>query len=287
MKKILFLAVVMILQSCAYTYYQVYEVKSDIQQKENALVYYDENCEIIYNLWSESGTMDFVLTNKTFEDIYVDMSKSFFIVNGLAYDYYKGREYTNSVTTQEASSVGVTNAFYGIASKSASATAYGASLWTPMSVSIAKGVSAGAGIAKSATISKLVGQTSAVKTREEKEVLVPAGASKVVKSFSISDYVYLECDNKDFNQPKKESEKITYAEENSPLNFKNRIVYSVNGKEKRVVNSFYVASVQNIKETTMIKEEYEKDCMTKMEKKKQYMTVSAPNMFYNTYSLQP
>ena len=124
-------------------------------------------------------------------------------------------------------------------------------------------------------------------TREEKEILVPAGASKIIKSFGVSDYVYLECDNVDFNEPKKESEKIIYTEEKSPLRFKNRIVYSINGEEKRVVNSFWVESVQNIDENTMMEDVLEKNCITKIKETNKYMKMSAPNMFYNTYYLQP
>jgi hypothetical protein len=266
----------------------VYEVGSDVQKRDNALVYSDENCEIIYNLWGERGTMDFVLTNKTTEDIYVNMAKSFFIINGLAHDYYTDREYTKSVLSQESSSVGLTNSFYGSVSKSASAAAYREGIWNPLvSVSLSKSVTAGVGTSKSSNVVKSVGQSSSVTTREEREILVPAGASKIIRSFGISDYVYLECDNDEFNMPKKESEKIVYGADKSPLQFKNRIVYSLNGKENRVVNSFWVESVQNITESRMTESVYEKDCITKIKETTKYLKNGGPNKFYNTYELQP
>ena len=287
MKQILFLVSIMMLQSCAYKYYQVYEVGSDVEKKENALVYSDENCEIIYNLWAESGTMDFVMTNKTTEDIYVNMTKSFFVINGLAHDYYKDREYTSTVASQETSTAGLTNSFYSSTTKSALATVYGYRMWTPGTIGYAKSVNTGVGVSKNVNVTKSLGHSASVMTREEKEILVPAGASKIIKSFGVSDYVYLECDNVDFNEPKKESEKIIYTEEKSPLRFKNRIVYSINGEEKRVVNSFWVESVQNIDENTMMEDVLEKNCITKIKETNKYMKMSAPNMFYNTYYLQP
>ena len=68
MKSIRFIFVALItlgLQSCWKVYYQVYEVGTDINKTDNALVYTDENCDIIYNLWDKSGSMDFIFTNKT------------------------------------------------------------------------------------------------------------------------------------------------------------------------------------------------------------------------------
>ena len=73
MKKILFISSVIsffLIHGCASSYYQLYEVDTDITKTEDALVYSDENCDIIYNLWAKSGSMDFIFTNKTDKDIY-------------------------------------------------------------------------------------------------------------------------------------------------------------------------------------------------------------------------
>ena len=115
----------MLIQGCASIYYQLYEVDSDVAKTNEALVYSDEHCDIIYNLWDESGSMDFVFTNKTDKDIYIDLTHSFFIQNGMAYDYYSDKEYTSTRTISESST----------ASLMASYTKYGYThtpyLWTP------------------------------------------------------------------------------------------------------------------------------------------------------------
>ena len=77
------------LQSCATTYYQVYDVETEgLQSSKEKIVYNDDNCEIIYDLWCEQGTLNFLFKNNSETDIHIDLSQSFFIRNGIAYDYY-------------------------------------------------------------------------------------------------------------------------------------------------------------------------------------------------------
>jgi hypothetical protein len=87
--------------SCMPTYfYQVYKVKPlDKNAVEgNILIFEDENCVVNYNLWGENGSVDFEFFNKSDQNIYLDLNESFFILNGIANDYFKNR-----VTTTAAS----------------------------------------------------------------------------------------------------------------------------------------------------------------------------------------
>jgi hypothetical protein len=87
------------------TFYQIYKTaySQTMFQKDNTLVYEDDNCTVTYNLWSEYGNAGFAFFNKSEENIYVNLGESFFIRNGMAYDYYQSRTFSESqsVTFQE------------------------------------------------------------------------------------------------------------------------------------------------------------------------------------------
>ena len=268
---ILMATITILLQGCSsYHYCQLYEVDTDVEKKENALVYSDENCDIIYNLWANSGSMDFIFTNKTDKDIFIDLTRSFFIQNGIAYDYYSDKEYTSTVTIGEAST----------SELMASYTKYGYThtpyLWTPTSIS--------RGAKVSSTFTS--GYSSSVTTKTEKYIYVPAKASKIVRSFSISNHIYLICGNDELNAPNKESEKITYTKDESPLNFRNRITYILNNDTHNVDNEFWITSVRNYNASYLKKTRDDVvDCITKKRERKDYFRISGANMFYNDYDL--
>ena len=272
------------LQACGtINYYQVYEVGTDIKQTNEALVYEDENCDIIYNLWEDAGSMDFVFTNKTDKDIYIDLAQSFFIQNGIAVDYYTDREFTSTTTVGATSTTSLLESYTASAIKGY--TKYGythtPNLWTPTTVN--RGSQISHSITAGSTTSVTSGHSASVTTRAKRYICVPANASKIVRSFGISDYVYMICENNDFNLPKKESEKITYTKEESPLNFRNRITYIIDEINYTVDNQFWVISVQNYKKNSIIKNETVTNCFTKMREEKSYFIISGPNMFYNNY----
>ena len=83
--------------STTYSYYQVGEirpvddnVKIDINSK---LIYFDDNIFIEYSFWSSYGNVSFVIKNLTDTDITIHLDKSFFIRNGMAYDYFQDKAY--------------------------------------------------------------------------------------------------------------------------------------------------------------------------------------------------
>lgn len=94
MKKYLFFAIAIlaiILSSCYTTsyYYQIYDVKSYGEGMTSNLIYEDNYVKITYNFWKDGGDGDFLIENTSSQDIYVDLSKCFFIYNDYAFDYYK------------------------------------------------------------------------------------------------------------------------------------------------------------------------------------------------------
>ncbi|MBO4443945.1 MAG: hypothetical protein J5814_04170 [Bacteroidaceae bacterium] len=270
---ILFAVLAVTLASCSTTtkIYQVYDVEStDLKQSDGCLAFSNEDCEITYaSMWAEGGDVSFVFENKTDKDIYLYMSKSFFIRNGVAYDYYDDKEYSKTSTI----SLGASEAY--------AASAYGKFItnggrYYPGTVS--KVVTGEAGIASSYGVS----------TKEPELICVPAHSMKIIPGFSISKYFYLDCDDKDFNTPKKKSNTINYSKDNSPVVFRNRIAYAYGTSDeiKYIDNEFYVSSVTNYKDKEGVTYELskEKDCISKKETETSNSLISGSKRFYNTKS---
>ena len=68
---------------------------SDIKTKNGLLVYEDNNCQVSYNFWGDKGNIGFNFYNKTDKDIYLNLSESYFILNGVANDYFRDRSFTS------------------------------------------------------------------------------------------------------------------------------------------------------------------------------------------------
>jgi len=116
MKQILFfLLIAFSVTSCKVNYYQVYGVESnDLKQKDNSMVFENEDCKISYNLWGAYGSMAFIFENKTNQDIFIDLTQTFFIKNGAANDYYMNRSYERRTFAALNLGYSVSNTFIGL-----------------------------------------------------------------------------------------------------------------------------------------------------------------------------
>lgn len=260
------------LTSCSSKYYyQVYEVKSEnLESQSNMLKFEDENCIVYYNLWDNAGNLSFVLKNKTDNDLVVDLTRSFFIKNGVAYDYYKEQTVTNSQTSALSSTAGLKASY--------SKVAYEYPTWSPVLVT-------GQAQVQKGIISAL---STSVETKLPSYVIIPAKTSKFLSGFKISDYVYKECGNLNMNYPKMESETIKYTIENSPLSFSNRIAYKFDGKEDLmyIQNDFWVSSLTNYSEKFIIEKVTVDNCDNPKSPIKTVLKTNkkeSPDKFYNTY----
>lgn len=112
MNKILMIAAcigAVVLTSCKSVCYQVYNVAApEATTSETDIKYAYEDITVSYNFWSNGGEPGFTITNNSDNIVNVDLTKSFFVLNGIAYDYYVDREYTSVVTG------GVTAAYWGL-----------------------------------------------------------------------------------------------------------------------------------------------------------------------------
>lgn len=255
--------------SCNPTYYQVYRVdSSDLKQRENSMVYENDDCKISYNLWGQKGTMVFIFENKTNEDIFVDMTQTFFIKNGAANDYFRNRTY--ETRTYEDLTLGY----------SVSKTYIGIDGYWPMQYE----VPTAAALKAIANLKK--GVSSAVSIKESEYVCVPAHSYKVIDSYSINPPFEKSCDNKT-DYPANSALLRTYTESNSPLKFKNRIAYSFkkdNTSLKYIENSFWLSDIRNYSKKAAVEKKKVKDgCDKDNFYKREYFKIGGPNQFYIDY----
>ena len=236
-------------------YYQVYEVQSqNVSNEGGVLVDENEDCRITYNMWSDGGNLCFLFQNKTEKDMYVVMPKSFFIVNGLANNYYP--QTFHSVTLASPVIDGIDVEDY-IANQN---------LWYSDLSRYAK---------------TYIGN---VDGREL--VCIPPGSSKFILGFNISNCIYKDCDNRNENYPKDKSRIVTFTQAESPVTFRNRIAYTFNedGSDSHYIeHAFWLSSLRNYSEKAAISKIGTTDCESRLSTQVRVFNVSAPNKFYNRY----
>ena len=109
MKKLILLlaGAAIICSACSPLYYQQIATLSSENvslKNDGSFVYEDGIMTIEYDFWAESGQFKFIVTNNSDEDIYLNLAESYFVDNGLAYDYYQARTYV--YTSKSITSVG-------------------------------------------------------------------------------------------------------------------------------------------------------------------------------------
>ena len=275
MKKIelfILLAFVSMFNSCSLpSYYQIYDVQAEgLKSNTEGITFEDERCSIYYNLWDCSGNLSFVFQNKTDKDLVIDLSRSFYIKNGMAFDYYKDQTYTSVVSVSKSYTASLSNSYVKLA--------YTYPMWSPVLVNGKGSTSTGMSVLT----------TESVATRTSNCIVVPAMSAKVISGFKISDYLYKECGNKNFNYPSKSSESLTYTREDTPLIFSNRIAYLVDGTDDifYVENKFWVSAITNYKDKSIIEKVEIENCDYPESLIKLYKEINkkeSPASFYNIY----
>lgn len=269
---ILLAATLGLLTACTPTVYeQIATLSSDnVQLDENGTFAYKNTLMTIeYNFWSETGLCDFTITNLSDEDLYLDLTKSYFIKNGFANDYYQARTYVYSdrsmtsskTTTAIASSFGKENAMFNLFGTSKSKTG---------------------NTTASSEMTSLVSEKGRTIEYSEKPIIcIPAHSKKAINEFNITSALYRECGF--VRDPSKDEKSIkTFTSGTSPVLIENRLVFKAGNKEIPVNSNFFVSQYQNIahKDATQ-KVEVEKCSGRKM--KVRVHNLSAKNKFYITY----
>ncbi len=93
MKNLTILCFLLLLYSCApVQYFQVFKTSPEGGTlSNNQIIFEDENCKVSLDLWADHGDNGFYILNKTDTDIVIDLSKSFFVMNGYARPFYPNR----------------------------------------------------------------------------------------------------------------------------------------------------------------------------------------------------
>lgn len=259
------LAAVLVLSSCSRVFYQVYNTEAPgMIEKENSLVYENEDCKLMYNLWAEDGNSGFVIHNKTEKDLFVILPQTFFIKNGVAFDYYKNREFRNTESGMISSGASLELAVTG------SANPWGA-LYASKSGSVRSNLSRGV--------------STTVVRKENPIICIPANASKLICEYSISSNLIRNCDKKQF-YPKRKSTPMTFTKEDTPLLFKNRIAYSFDksGNDlKFIENEFWISELINYSKKSAGSDETIKDCDKDAGVIRYVFKIASPKKFYNSY----
>lgn len=260
--------IVFVLSSCATpSYFQIYkaEVSNNLEKKSGEIVYEDENCKISYDLWAEGGDVGFQFFNKSDKNIYVNLEECFFVLNGVAYDYFQNRTYIRSVGSGSSLSSGilVSNSIVGMNSS--------------QNVQANKVVRSNSGVAT-------VSSGFSVSYSEDKIICIPSGTSKIIAEFAINQTLIRDCDL--FKYPTRRQINTKYfSKSDSPLVFSNRITYSIGDSStyKTIENEFYISEVTNYPESEVFEMKYKEYCNQKSMVQSKSFKNRAADMFYIKY----
>jgi hypothetical protein len=245
------LAMPLLLFSCTTAYYQVYTASPENGTiSKDEVVFENDHCTVSYNLWSNGGDVGFTFFNKTDKDITLDLTKSFFVINGYSKEYFRNRSYSGSwMNGLSQSRIGDPYPYYYSAPKVITGTA-----------------------AASKSITFV----------EKPEITVPAGTKVQVAEYTVTDRRFVDCDLKKYPQPGT-TEKLDFDRSGSPFVFYNLITYRTSQLEKRFENRFHVSSIANFPSSAMFTTVDTSMCGRTLSTPEQVFRSTAPNTFYFQY----
>ena len=303
----------MLFPSCAqvYKFVQVFEATPSYanatKTDDGGMLYEDNDCAIFYSFWAEGGDASFAFYNKTDQIIYLDLSKSFFIRNGIANDYYRDRTWSEAQTNSASVASSSSSSIYGnrTIAYGASATYLGnfgslpLTTYDPLFTSVTASGSASYGALSSASQTNTIAtsKSSSIAIKEQKIIAIPPKSSKIIAEYSISNILLVDCDLQRYPS---ELASLSFDEENSPLTFENYISYRKGNSEQDIIveNKFYISKITNYAKPYLHKyvERAEKPCqnVTDDDSKKynskypvkvfdKVITIKTDNCFYLEY----
>jgi len=258
---LLFFCVSLLFSACTVpTYYQTYKavpVSESVENTANALVFENSDCKISYNFWGEGGDVGFSFYNKTDKAIILQKDRCFFVLNGMAFDYFQSRTY--SASTSVASATGTTQMRQ---------VPY---QYTPTvsSTSAAFGTSSGFSVQKS----------------ELSQIVIPAKSSKNLSEFTVASSLYRDCDLLKY-PTRRDVQTKRFEASNSPYVFENRICYSFDGQlvPTELTHKFYVSEITNYPENMFSETEAETFCDEIQSERRIVFTAYSPDKFYYKYN---
>lgn len=254
------------ISSCSVSnYYQICEISSDLDKtSDGAYEYKVGDCKINYDFWSDNGQITFSVTNNSNEMMYIDLTKSFLIKNGIAFDYFLNRSNTSSAAMSYSNTTASSASVYGY-------------LYSPFDKYPAK-ISSTYG-EKQASL-----KSSSITIEESPIVIIPPHATKILSEYSLMVNRFVDCDL--YESPSKnESTSMDFYSDNSPLNFTNYISFRIgeNGMEQTIENKFYISKVTNFHQDAVL-ELVNTKCANDVYSDWKYIFIkSSPTEFYIKY----
>ena len=252
MKKLFILALTTLMSSCVVTdYYQLYKANTDNGTiLDGKIVFDDSNCKVTYDLWAEGGNIGFNIYNKTENDMTIDLTKSFFILNGVSYEYFQNRTFSKS------SSSGTTVTTYPY---------YYYLYYNPAKISGAN-------------------STSYSTSYEEKsELTIPSKTMVNVSEYRVSNSYYMNCDLPSFPSSRN-AKTLKFDKTNSPFVFYNLITYKTKTELTRMENKFYVSEITNLPDNKMYSKVNTDACGKRNDIARKVFTYASPDKFYVHYT---
>lgn len=237
----LLLCAVMALSSCSETFYQVFSIEAEnlVYTDNGSPVYACDGLEFTYNFWGENGNVRFIVYNSNDYDVIVDLTRSSFIRNNIAEDYYQGRQYETRIATGVYKS-----SKYGVSANVSKQTASGGLvnyLGKTYDVALSVGASVGANTEIGTTVKKE--WHTAIVQSEPQEVRIPAKSAKAFCTFNINN-VRITSDRLKAGVT---YDPIIFSKNDSPLEFRNRIcIYRENESPNYYDMIFYINEICNV-----------------------------------------
>jgi hypothetical protein len=247
MKYLILSSIALFMTSCApVNFYQLYKVSTDSGSVGNEnIVFQSEDYKIEYNFWDEGGDAGFYFYNNTDADIHVDLTKSFFVLNDVAHEYFRNKTYTESQTKE--SSVSAHAYSYHTGTSKVSQTASSA-----------------------ATFGQKPGITIPKKTRVK------------IAEFHISQGRQVSCELARY--PKvRDIRTVKFDTLSSPFRFYNLISYTTGNQTKRIENHFFISELTNLPEQQTFTYIDRSPCGRKLDVPQRVFKDIAPDKFYVKY----
>ena len=242
MKKIgLLLCGALALSSCAKTFYQVFSITPEnaVYTSNGSPVYLNDGLEFTYNFWGENGNVRFIIYNSNDYDVIVDLTKSSFIRNNIAVDYYQGRQYETRIATGVYKSS--KNGMFVSVNKQAAAGTLINYLGKTYDVALSVGTSVGANTEVGNTVKKE--WQTAVSYNEPDIVRVPAKSAKAFCTFNINSTRISSSRLKAYSY----YDPIEFSKSTTPLEFRNRLCIYKEGDEPSYYDmNFYIKEIGHL-----------------------------------------
>lgn len=248
-----FIFLFLVFASCApINYYQLYEAKAvgNTPEKDH-ITFEDDNCRVVYDLWSNGGNAGFTIYNKTNSYITLDLAKSFFVVNGEVYDYYLNRRYTVSSGSSISAAAAKSAPYY----------------WST-------GTLAAGASSSSSSSSSIV---------EKATRILPPKTHITISQFAVTDFRYTDCDFVAYPANKKISS-VSFESSESPYQFYNLLNYLVDDSVSvEMKNTFYIEKISNYPEDMFVAYKSKNKCGEYYLNPQPYFQLAESNKFFVKY----